>query len=464
SNSLILDPNFTLTVEDDYTRVPIDISSSVALASENTSDLFFVQNASGIAGNADFAITTLLDMMASEGLQFYKSESEPSGLIGSDDVVLLKVNGQWDYRGGTNTDLVKSVINAILDHAEGFTGEIVIADNGQGLGNLDRNQANAYNHSQAMTDVAASFGSYNISTRRWDGLRSITVDDYDEGDFADGYVLSDIWNPDTEIFTSYPKFRTEHGTYISFKNGIWDSETGFDSDRLKIINMPVMKSHFRYGVTGCIKNYMGVPKGHIVSSVDYGIPHEHFSIAVGGMATLMAETRAPILNILDMIWVNAHPMESSASRGPWSAYSAARFTDIIGVSQDPIALDYWASKNVLCQTAEYLNFTLYSSLDPDYEPLSNQLYGTEPMDESFHNYLDRSRIVLDNAGFQVTMNETEMNVFVEILDGPPTVTPPPTTPTTPVNDTPLDLSLVLLLPISAGLVVVIAVIFKRRSI
>ncbi|MHA2191010.1 MAG: DUF362 domain-containing protein, partial [Candidatus Thorarchaeota archaeon] len=437
SNSMILDPNFTLAVDDEYTRVPIDISSSVALASEDTSDLFFVQNATGLEGNTDLAVATFLDMMASEGLQFYKTDSEPSGLIGSDDIVLLKVNGQWDYRGGTNTDLVKSVINAIINHTDGFTGEIVIADNGQGLGNLDRARANAYNHSQAMTDVAASFESYNISTRLWDGLRSSRVDDYDEGDLTDGYVLSDIWNPDTEIFTSYPKFRTEHGTYISFKNGIWDSITGFDSDRLKIINMPVMKSHLRYGVTGSVKNYMGVPKGHIVSSVDFGIPHEHFSIALGGMGTLMAETRAPILNILDMIWINAHPMESSASRGPWSTYSAARFTDIIGISQDPVALDYWASKNILCQTSEYLNYTLYSSLDPDYEPLSDPLFGNEPMDESFHNYLNRSRIVLDNAGFQVTMNETEMNVFVQILDGLPIVPTTPTTPTPPVNDAPL---------------------------
>ncbi|MCK5390206.1 MAG: DUF362 domain-containing protein, partial [Candidatus Thorarchaeota archaeon] len=281
--------------------------------------------------------------------------------------------------------------------------------------------------------------------------------DYDMGDFSEGYVRSSTWDADTEIYTSYPKFITDTGLYVSFKNGIWDNATGFDSDRLKIINMPVLKSHFRYGVTGCIKNYMGVPQGYVVSSVDPSIPHEHFSIALGGMGTLMAETRMPILNILDMIWVNAHPLESSSSRGPWSRYSAASFTDIIGVSQDPIALDYWASKFILIPTAEYLEFTECSSLDPDYAPLSDQYYGIEEMDESFHNYLDRSRSVLAGAGFQVTMNTTEMNVFVEELSGTGTI---PTSPGFQID----PLIFAVLIPVSAVLIVGAVFLIRRRAV
>ncbi|MCK5265493.1 MAG: DUF362 domain-containing protein, partial [Candidatus Thorarchaeota archaeon] len=367
------------------------------------------------------------------------------------------VNGQWSYRGGTNTDLVKAVIEAIIDHPDGFIGEIIIADNGQGLGNLDRVYANAFNNSQAMEDVARLFQDYSVSTILWDNYRYNTVDDYDMGDFSEGYVRSSTWDADTEIYTSYPKFITDTGLYVSFKNGIWDNATGFDSDRLKIINMPVLKSHFRYGVTGCIKNYMGVPQGYVVSSVDPSIPHEHFSIALGGMGTLMAETRMPILNILDMIWVNAHPLESSSSRGPWSRYSAASFTDIIGVSQDPIALDYWASKFILIPTAEYLEFTECSSLDPDYAPLSDQYYGIEEMDESFHNYLDRSRSVLAGAGFQVTMNTTEMNVFVEELSGTGTI---PTSPGFQID----PLIFAVLIPVSAVLIVGAVFLIRRRAV
>jgi len=453
--------DFTLTQDDDYSQVPLDLTTYTS--AENISDLYIVQNAMGEEGDMDRSVSMLLDMMESEDLSFYETTSTPSGLVGSNDVVILKVNGQWGSRGGTNTDLVKSVIGVIGNHPDGFTGEVVVADNGQGLGNLNFYYANSYYHDQSLTDVVNSFNEFNVSTFLWDTLRASTVDEYSEGDLTDGYVLNSTWTTETEIFTSYPKFRTTHGTYISFRNGVWDSETGYDSGRLKVINMPVMKSHFRYGVTGCVKNYMGLPKGHIVSTVDPGIPHEHFSIALGGMATLMVQTRAPVLNILDMLWVNAHPLESSAQRGPWSSYTDASFTDIIGASVDPVALDYWASKNVLCGTADYLNYTVYSSLSPDYEPLSDQYYGSDPMDESFHNYLERSMNVLIDAGYEVTMDETKMNVFV--------VQPVATTATgttTPIEPPPggvfdLTLTAMVILPLAAAVIVLGAVYVRRRS-
>ncbi|MFX0107128.1 MAG: DUF362 domain-containing protein [Candidatus Hodarchaeota archaeon] len=462
SSSVPYDVAYNLSSEDDYTRVPIVLEPDTAVAPESASNLFFIQNASGYEGNMDPAVTELLQLMESEELYFYKTNDTPSGLIASDDVIILKVNAQWAYRGGTNTDLVKSIINAIINHPDGFTGEIVAADNGQGLGNLNPFYGNAFDRNQAIQDVVDSFSAHDVSTFLWDDLRTSIVDDYDTGNMDDGYVRNNTWHSDTEIYTSYPKFRTEHGTYISFKNGVWDSETGFDSDRLKVINLPVLKSHFRYGLTGCVKNYMGVPNGRIVPDVDPGIPHEHFSIGLGGMATLMVETRAPILNILDMIWVNPHPMESSTQRGPWSNYPDARFTDIIGASQDPVGLDYWASKNVLCATAEYLNYTVYSSLDPDYEPLSEQYYGTEPMDESFHNYLERTMNVLASMGFQVTMDDDEMNVYVTALTGHPLVSPTTTpTPTEPGDQSVLILAVTI--PLSAGVLIAVLSLLKRRN-
>jgi uncharacterized protein (DUF362 family) len=443
----------------DYNRIPIQLDENVALASEHTSDVFLAQNVTGVEGNVTLAITALFEIMGTEGLHFYNTTSEPTGLIERDDVVLLKVNGQWTNRGSTNTDLVKAVIEAIVNHPDGFIGEVVISDNGQGLGRLNWPYANAFDNSQAVEDVASQFQDYNVSTVLWDLIRYDTVDDYDLGDFTEGYVRSSIWDAEAEIYTSYPKFITDTGLYVSFKNGVWDNATGFDSDRLKIINMPVMKSHFRYGVTGSIKNYMGVPQGYIVPSVDPSIPHEHFSIALGGMGTLMAETRMPILNILDMIWVNAHPLERSSLRGPWSTYSSASFTDIIGISQDPIALDYWASKNILNPTAVHLGYTEYSSLDPDHAPLSDQFSGFEEMDESFHNYLNRSRSVLADAGFQVTMNTTEMNVFVTTVSNtPPTGTQPSGT-SFQVD----PLMLAILIPLSAVLIVGAVVLVRRRE-
>ncbi|MFX0156268.1 MAG: hypothetical protein ACFE9Q_17230 [Candidatus Hodarchaeota archaeon] len=73
--------------------------------------------------------------------------------------------------------------------------------------------------------------------------------------------------------------------------------------------------------------------------------------------------------------------------------------------------------------------------------------------ESFHNYLRRSKDVLMNAGLQVTMNQTEMNVFITTLEK-----------TVPfVGPDPLAIALVVILPISVAIVVILVVFLKRRK-
>ncbi len=177
---------------------------------------------------------------------------------------------------------------------------------------------------------------------------------------------------------------------------------------------------------------------------------------------MIVETRAPDLNILDMVWVNANPIESSFDRGPWSTYTSASATDIIGASVDPVALDYWSAKYVLVPTAQYLNYTEYSSLNPDYEPISEHIYyPAVQMEESFHNYLDYSMNEMKDAGFQVTMDESEMNVFVEVMSDAGPVTP--TTPTTPGVPAPMDYLPLAIGVLVLGFIAVVIVVMKRRA-
>src|SRR5512137_1015338 len=80
------------------------------------------------SGNRHAGVDTLLDLMGQNGLKFYRtsipgSSNGTNGLIAAGDVVLIKVNAQWKYRGCTNSDLVRGVIQRILDHPEGFSGE-----------------------------------------------------------------------------------------------------------------------------------------------------------------------------------------------------------------------------------------------------------------------------------------------------------------------------------------------------
>jgi len=380
--------------------VRLDLESQVALT-PYASDLFLVQNASNPVGNTDEAFSVLLQLMENHSLFFFKTLDQPAGLIARDDVVLMKVNCQWPQRGGTNTDLVKTIIKHIVNHPEGFVGEIVVADNGQGSGNLDRTESNAFNHSQSMKDVVKMFPSNNVSIWLWDSIRSKTVGEYGQGDFRDGYIVNSTQNPVTHVKVSYPKFKTQYGTYLSFKHGIWSNATStYDSERLKIINVPVLKSHSGYGVTACVKHYMGVPSQSLTGT--------HSVIGDGALATIMVEARSPVLNILDALWVNPIPMGNSGC-GPSTSYGDASFTNVIGASRDPVALDYWTSKYVLIPAAIQKGYSLFSSLDPDY---ASGVY---------HRYLENSMNELKKAGFQATMNETEMNVYV--LAGVPSAPP-----------------------------------------
>ncbi|MCL2411441.1 MAG: DUF362 domain-containing protein, partial [Treponema sp.] len=280
--------------------VPIHFSRE-----ENIS-MVFVEHSDGTGDGAE----RLFRSMRNHGLDLHKTAASPLGLIASEDVVLLKINAQWDQRGGTNTDLVRGVIREILNHPDGFSGEIVVADNGQGhtahaasgtRGSLDWPHSNAVDPSQSTLVVIRYFQAqgYRVTGIIWDDFTRTRVQEFDTGDMRNGFVVEDVVRP-TGIMVSYPKFTTEFGTHISFKKGIWDTNTRtYNSDILKVINMPVLKSHWTFQVTAAVKNYMGVPSLALASA--RGSPH--VSVGTGGMGTLMVATRMPALNILDMIWV-----------------------------------------------------------------------------------------------------------------------------------------------------------------
>ena len=245
----------------------------------------------GTHGN-DRGVEELIGLMQSHGLSFY-AKNNSSGIISRDDVVIIKVNSQWDERGGTNTDLVKTLIQAIVDHPQGFTGEVVIADNGQAQygstgrgGSLSYARNNAEDTSQSMQKVADSFSGYKVSTYLWDTITARRVNEYVDLDLQDGYVVEGSPSPRTDLVVTYPKFKTKYGTHVSFKLGVWNSANKtYDSRRLKVINMPVLKSHGGYGVTASVKHYMGVVSDKL--SREMG-GRAHNSVGSGGMGTEMA--------------------------------------------------------------------------------------------------------------------------------------------------------------------------------
>ena len=182
---------------------------------------------------------------------------------------------------------------------------------------------------------------------------------------------------------------------MSFKYGIWDPESStYDSNCLKVINLPVLKPHMIYGVTGCVKHYMGVVSDRLSASVG---TRAHDTIRAGGMGTEMVETRFPTLNILAALHVAFRP-----GQGPMVLYSQATHLSIVAASTDPIALDYWAAVHILMQGAEQAGYST-QSFNPDISQASTR---------AFAQYLNASKEILQQSGFRVTSDEDAMNVFV----------------------------------------------------
>ena len=358
-----------------------------------TAHLYVVDNADSPVGDHFSALDSLITLMGREGLKFYRSatvttESGPGGVIRHDDVVLIKINQQWSRRGGTNTDLLRGLIARIVEHPDGFVGEIVVVENGQGQGNFVRAENNAEDHTQSPQAVVDDFATlgHTISTYIWDSVKDVYVAEYSDGDMADGYVVFPDQDPETLVNVSYPKFQTVAGTYISLKDGIWDSGSStYDQSRLRFINVPVLKGHGNYGVTACVKHYMGVV------TRDFPGSYYHSAIWRGGLGSFIADVRNADLNILDCLWVADDNCCTAID------YDVAMWVGTLIGGLDPVAIDIWATKEVLIPAMIANGRTIdYSKMDPD-DPAS-----------VFRHYLDLSMSEMLSDGIDTTNDPAQI--------------------------------------------------------
>ena len=316
-------------------------------------------------------LDTLLDLLATNGLKFYRSNvghpwEGPQGLIESNDVVLIKVNCQWKCRGTTNTDVLRGLIYRVLEHPEGFGGEVVIFENGQGVGAFDGYPrkgsgtypseidngvyVNAEEETILTVDylVNTVFKDYPVSSYLLDSIRSNFISESNHSE--DGYrLISDV---------SYPCFTSEGGHRIELREGIWNG-TGYDTN-LKLINVPVLKTHGGTGITGVLKHSYG-----ILSMADSHSGIRHYAESGTQCGKMWSLVRSPDLNILDCIWVSHVSLRGYP---PATTYRA----NTLLAGMDPVALDYWASKHIL------LPLSGSHEHDPDsFSGLINHLTGAQ---------------------------------------------------------------------------------------
>ncbi|UCC30094.1 MAG: DUF362 domain-containing protein [Phycisphaerales bacterium] len=371
----------------------------LAPPSDHHPDVYLVNDARGVEPGRYGGVDDLIALMGENGLKWHRSEettltSGPDGLIDAGDVVLIKINGQWSQRGGTNTDVLRGVIRQVVEHPDAFVGEIIVADNGQGRGNLNRVENNAEDREQSPQDVVNDFAAeeWNVSGMLWDILRTVSVDEYSDGDMSDGYVVNAAFDPETDIKVSYPKFRSASGTYVSYKEGIWIPATEtYDPDKLVVINIPVFKTHQIYAITASVKNHMGVVTTGVFTD-------SHEGVGRGGLGSVLAEVRMPDLTILDCIWILAMP-----GSGPPAGYTQASRRDQLVAGTDPVALDVWATKQIMIpQIIEngYIYDDYHTTQDPD-NPES-----------TFREYLDRSMNEMLLAGIPTTNDVDAVNLHL----------------------------------------------------
>ena len=323
-------------------------SRSNPVQANSISPLFWVKDIpsqpfyGGGNANSHYGIDSLLQLMGEHDLKFYRASQEtdlsgPVGLIGPDDVVLVKVNAQWKYRGCTNSDLIRGLVQRILDHPEGFIGEVVLVENGQGRGSLKCDtdgghypdndvhaNANDENHSFVFL-VDHIFNDTRVSYYLLDPIRNTFIGANNHT--GDGYRRYEN--------VSYPCFTTAGGYRVELREGIW---TGSDyRQNLKLINVPVLKYHDVGGseITASLKHVYG-----IVSMADGQSGFRHYSGLGETCGKMMVSVRTPVLNIIDAIWV------SFSSLAGYPSSTTHRANQIVA-SQDPVALDYWASKYIL---------------------------------------------------------------------------------------------------------------------
>jgi len=302
-------------------------------------------------------IDALINLMAAQGGHFYKTARQPKGIIGRDDVVVVKVNNQWNCksygaqgrRSHTNVDAVKGLVYRIVQHPEGFAGAVIIADNGQRHAKFDcADHNNAEDARQSFQDVTDAFASqgYDVCKFAWDDIRNDIVSEYTSGDIGSGFVLVQDGSPGVDQL-SYPKFEVTCGSHtyrISMRHGLWDGVT-YTNSRLKLINFPVVKRHGMAGATIAVKNTIGFLTtanmrrrfGGYVTMHDFFWGYEGGS-DYGLLGRQLALIRRADLNIVDAIWVN--PADHRDAR------SAVR-DNVLLASTDPFAVDYYTSVYVL---------------------------------------------------------------------------------------------------------------------
>lgn len=301
--------------------------------------------------------------------------------VGQEDVVVVKPNLQWWNQGAPNLSALIRFVEIVMQRPGGFNGEVVIAENchrGPAPGDsMSAGWAHSFERNSDMPGISNAndmatwlkkkYGD-RLTVRHWINVDAGGRRVYGpEG--GEGYVYCDgtggvpliacdnglAGEKARSTIMTYPVFRTDKGTTVDFRNGVW-SKGKYTGQPLRFINFAAVNHHSLYcGMTSSIKNYLGITDlsggpdphegGHLTPQYynfhsfpyDKWAPGPRPGMLGKAVGTFLNTVRRADLNIATAEWVGL----SSRIDPPLAR------TRAVLASKDPVALDYHAAKYIL---------------------------------------------------------------------------------------------------------------------
>jgi hypothetical protein len=301
--------------------------------------------------------------------------------VESDAVVLIKPNVQWWNQGAPNLSATRALVDLIMNRPGGFEGEVVVSENCHRGSTPWKSQSSGWvppfernsdvpdirNMSELCAHLKRKYGSRFSTVHLVDvaagGRRVFSPRDGDGYAYCDGTGGLPLIKCDNgatggdsrSTIMTYPIFKTDTGTVVDFRNGVW-KKGHYNDHPLRFINLAALNHHSAScGATSAVKNYMGISDlsggpdpmdggrlcGNYFNFHSFPFNKWEAGPAVGMLGkeigVFMKTIRQADLNITTAEWVGL----TSRTNPP-----VVR-TRAVLASTDAVALDYHAAKYLL---------------------------------------------------------------------------------------------------------------------
>ena len=278
-------------------------------------------------------------------------------------MVVIKGNAQWPFQGYTHTGVIKGVIDKILE-IPGFSGEILLCDNVQVYASegetafdvpIEKRTHNWPNHNWSTLATEYQENGKPVAVKKWvNSNLDITSPADGEGWIRDYFTFHEL-----NTYLSYPIFESPltPGRMIDMKNGVWENGE-YTGRKVKAIFMPNLNNHGRgtedyAGITSAIKSFFGTTEIHYGANETFkGYSNIHGSSFSRRRADYAGELVAryiqtmyqPVLYITAAIWSGHHSRTGDAVE-----------TKAVLACENPVTLDYIATRDIISSHAAFLN-------------------------------------------------------------------------------------------------------------